>query len=78
MGVENNEVNKFITDSLFMTITNANFDRERFVKRIGTSRLTSAILSERCLSSKGGKIEDIKYEGASGLQKILRRWNAKH
>jgi len=33
-GVEKEEVNKFIFDGLFMTITNANFDKQRFVKRI--------------------------------------------
>lgn len=33
-GVELPEVNKFIVDSLFMTITNANFDKERFAVKI--------------------------------------------
>jgi len=33
-GVEMPEVNKFITDALFMTITNVNFDKQRFVKKI--------------------------------------------
>lgn len=33
-GEEDNEVNKFIVDGLFMTITNANFDKQRFVKKI--------------------------------------------
>ena len=34
LDIENEEANLFITDSLFMTITNANFDYERFVNRI--------------------------------------------
>ncbi len=34
LKIENTEANKFITDSLFMTITNANFDYSRFVARI--------------------------------------------
>ena len=34
LGIENDKANSFITDSLFMTITNANFDYERFVSRI--------------------------------------------
>ena len=34
LGIENEAANLFITDSLFMTITNANFDYERFVNRI--------------------------------------------
>src|SRR5215469_15704205 len=33
-GEEMPEVNKFITGGLFMTITNANFDKQRFVKKI--------------------------------------------
>lgn len=33
-GIESAEVNKFVTDSLFSTITNANFDRAVFIKRI--------------------------------------------
>ncbi|MCL2435655.1 MAG: hydroxylamine reductase [Lentimicrobiaceae bacterium] len=33
-GEEMPEVNKFITDGLFMTITNANFDKQRFIKKI--------------------------------------------
>jgi hydroxylamine reductase len=33
-GEEYPEVSKFIVDGLFMTITNANFDKERFVKKI--------------------------------------------
>jgi len=33
-GEEMPEVNKFITDGLFMTITNVNFDKQRFVRKI--------------------------------------------
>lgn len=34
LDIEDEEANSFITDSLFMTITNANFDDNRFVVRI--------------------------------------------
>ncbi|MDP4240775.1 MAG: hydroxylamine reductase, partial [Bacteroidota bacterium] len=34
LNIENEVANKFIVDSLFMTITNANFDYDRFVTRI--------------------------------------------
>ena len=34
LEIENEDANLFITDSLFMTITNANFDYNRFVNRI--------------------------------------------
>ncbi len=33
-GIENGETDRFIVDGLFMTITNANFDKQRFVKKI--------------------------------------------
>jgi len=34
LNIENESTNQFITESLFMTITNANFDHSRFVLRI--------------------------------------------
>ncbi|NLV18436.1 MAG: hydroxylamine reductase [Bacteroidetes bacterium] len=34
LGIEKEEVNKFVVDSLFMTITNANFDYDRFIEKI--------------------------------------------
>jgi hydroxylamine reductase len=63
MGVEIPEVNKFITDSLFMTITNANFDRERFIEKIKAAIKLRDTVRDQFIS-KGGKIEDIKYKGA--------------
>jgi len=39
LGVENAEVNKFVVDGLFMTITNANFDKARFIERISKAYL---------------------------------------
>ncbi len=33
-GIESPKANKFIIDSLFMTITNANFDKEDFIRKI--------------------------------------------
>ncbi len=63
MGVESNEVNKFVTDSLFMTITNANFHRERFITRVNQAIDLRDSLRALYIS-KGGNIEDIKFEGA--------------
>lgn len=75
-GVESSEVNKFITDSLFMTITNANFDRERFIARIGQA--IDLRDSVRALYvSKGGKIEDIKFEGAFWASKNVEEMENK-
>ena len=57
------EIDRFITDSLFMTITNANFDRSRFITRILMSYEIRDSAKERLLSA-GGNIEDIKHDSA--------------
>ena len=76
MGVENDEINKFVTDSLFMTITNANFDRERFIKRVEQAiELRDSVRS--LYLSKGGKIEDIKFEGAFWSSKNVEEMERK-
>ncbi|MDO9679432.1 MAG: hydroxylamine reductase, partial [Bacteroidales bacterium] len=63
MGIESAEVNKFVTDSLFMTITNANFDRDRFITRLNQA-IDLREATRALFISKGGKIEDITFEGA--------------
>ncbi|MDD3908917.1 MAG: hydroxylamine reductase [Proteiniphilum sp.] len=63
LGIEIPEINKFITDSLFMTITNANFDKSRFVKRILMAYEMRNAAKERLISA-GGNIEGITYDGA--------------
>ena len=63
MGEESAEVNKFVTDSLFMTITNANFDRDRFITRVNQAiDLRDSLRT--LFVSKGGNIDDITFEGA--------------
>ena len=54
-GVELPVVNKFIIDSLFMTITNANFDAGRFVSKIKESYDIRALLISK-LESVGGAV----------------------
>jgi hydroxylamine reductase len=63
MGEVSNEVNKFVTDSLFMTITNANFDRDRFITRVNEAIDLRDSLRALYVS-KGGDAEEIKFEGA--------------
>ncbi|MCL2510895.1 MAG: hydroxylamine reductase, partial [Bacteroidales bacterium] len=48
-GEEMPEVNKFITDGLFMTITNVNFDKQRFVKKIKEAFLIREKVSDRLI-----------------------------
>lgn len=63
LGIEIPEINKFITDSLFMTITNANFDKSRFITRILMAYEMRNAAKERLISA-GGNIECITYDGA--------------
>ena len=63
MGVESAEVNKFVTDSLFMTITNANFDKDRFIARVKQA-IVLRDATRAVFVSKGGNIKDITFEGA--------------
>ncbi|MBP1675857.1 MAG: hybrid cluster protein [Bacteroidetes bacterium] len=52
MGVEDEKVNRFIVDGLFMTITNANFDNQRFVDTIREGFKLRSML-KMVLASKG-------------------------
>ena len=51
-GEEMPEVNKFIMDGLFMTITNANFDKQRFVSKIKESFLVRDKVRNRLIEKK--------------------------
>jgi len=55
-GIENEEVNKFVFEGLFMTITNANFDKMRFVKKIKEG-IALRISFEKELAKKGVGVE---------------------
>lgn len=54
---------QFILDGLFMTITNANFDRDRFIDKIKRALLLRERLKQTFLDKKGD-IRNIKFEGA--------------
>lgn len=62
-NVEIPEVNKFIVDSLFMTITNANFDLKRFIVRMHIAYEMRNAAKQRLLNM-GVNIDDIAYSGA--------------
>lgn len=63
MGSEIPQINKFVTDSLFMTITNANFDKSRFITRILMAYEMRNAAKEQLLAA-GGSIEGITFDGA--------------
>lgn len=54
---------RFVLDGLFMTITNANFDKQRFIDKIKAAIELREQLKQTFLA-KGGKIENITFEGA--------------
>ena len=62
-GIEIPEINKFITDSLFMTITNANFDKSRFITRVLMAYEMRNAAKERLISA-GESVEGIAFDGA--------------
>jgi hydroxylamine reductase len=73
-----NQTNRFVMESLFMTITNANFDKERFVKRIHEAIALRDKLSEDvkqkgynadcpycdCMTWSGKSVEEMESKAA--------------
>ena len=63
LGIEIPQINRFITDSLFMTITNANFDKSRFITRILMAYEMRNAAKEQLIAA-GGSVEGITFDGA--------------
>lgn len=63
-GIENEEVNKFVFDSLFATITNANFDKKVFVERVRKGLKLREVIKKE-LENAGGKIALPIHESAT-------------
>lgn len=77
LGVEKEEAGKFIVDSLFMTITNANFDYDRFVVRIREGLKLREELKEAYLKA-GGKIPADLHESATWTGNTVEEFEAKN
>ena len=67
---------RFILDGLFMTITNANFDKQRFVEKIKEAIKLREQLKQAFLD-KGGKPEKITFEGAFWTANSLEEMESK-
>ncbi|MDI6706208.1 MAG: hydroxylamine reductase [Bacillota bacterium] len=63
LGIEDDEVNKFIMESLFSTITNVNFSRKDFVERIRKGLELRQIIRDKLVNG-GGSIEGITHDAA--------------
>ncbi|MBX4259258.1 hydroxylamine reductase [Clostridium estertheticum] len=53
LGVENKEVNKFVVTGLFMTITNANFSKARFVEAINKALELREVIKKELVNAGG-------------------------
>ena len=67
---------RFILDGLFMTITNANFDKQRFVEKIKEAIKVREQLKQTFLD-KGGNPEKITFEGAFWTADSLEEMESK-
>lgn len=77
LGIENDVANKFIVDSLFMTITNANFDKERFVVRVRVGLKLRDELKASLIKA-GGKVPAAVHESATWTGNTAEEFEAKN
>ncbi|HOO98178.1 MAG TPA: hydroxylamine reductase [Bacteroidales bacterium] len=76
-GIEDNTVNKFVFDGLFMTITNANFDYGRFVDKIREGLKLRESLKEKLLEA-GGKLPAQPHESVTWNADTVEEFEAKN
>ena len=77
IGIENSESGKFIVDSLFMTITNANFDYDRFVTRVREGLKLRDELKDKFLKA-GGTVPASVHESAVWTGSTVEEFEAKN
>jgi hydroxylamine reductase len=77
IGVVSEKADSFILTSLFMTITNANFDKERFVERVREAlKIRDQIKNEYITA--GGELENDLFEGATWTADTVEEFEAKN
>jgi len=76
LGIEKEEVNKFVVDSLFMTITNANFDYDRFVEKIREGLEIRDRLRDDYLKA-GGTLPSDLHESVNWIADTTEEFDAK-
>ncbi|MDX9810938.1 MAG: hydroxylamine reductase [Bacteroidales bacterium] len=77
LGIENEVVNKFVFDGLFMTITNANFDYDRFVEKIREGLKLRDEVKAAYLKA-GGKLPENLHESATWTGNSVGEFEAKN
>jgi hydroxylamine reductase len=68
-GIINKEVDNFIMESLFATITNANFDRNAFIQRVKKGLELRETIKKQYISA-GGSLQ-IPREATNWLEKVM-------
>jgi len=76
-GVENEAADRFVFDGLFMTITNANFDQERFVSKIREGLKLRDELKPAFISA-GGKLPANLHDSATWTGNTVEEFEAKN
>lgn len=77
LGIENDKVNKFVFDGLFMTITNANFDNDRFVAKIREGLVLRSEIRELFLAA-GGRMPVKVHESATWTADTIEEFEKKN
>jgi len=77
LGIENEKANKFVFDSLFMTITNANFDNDRFIESIREGLKLRDELKDAYIKA-GGSIADDIHESATWTGDTVEEFETKN
>ena len=77
LGIENERANKFVFDSLFMTITNANFDNERFIESIREGLKLREEIKDAFIKA-GGSIPENIHESAIWTGNTVEEFEAKN
>ena len=76
-GIENEKANKLVYDGLFMTITNANFDNDRFIDIIREGLVIREELKVAYIKAGGSISEDI-HDSATWTGNTIEEFEAKN
>jgi hydroxylamine reductase len=76
VGIENPSINHFIMESLFTTITNANFDKESFIPRIKKALVYRSEM-KTTVEKAGIKMPEVLHESASWYADTIEAFEEK-
>ncbi len=76
LGLSTNNIDKYVTESLFATITNANFDKDAFVNRVKTIISLREEIKAQVVKA-GGNVDNILHDSALWSADTLEAFEAK-